>query len=134
MCESVAVAARIILVALLGWFGAVARDVPFFGAVVALGRGFGVVYEVQVLKFTILLVPKCCPVITMVSVLVGYKIPEIYVICLYCFKLIQFREIGDVLLILKKFVCFVGFKMEACLEEIIPNRHPVVKVANSVTF
>ena len=48
------------LALLLGGFGALVGNMPFLRTVVTLWWGFGVVYKVEVLEFSILLVPECC--------------------------------------------------------------------------
>ena len=99
-------------------------------AIVTVRWWFGVVNEEEVFELGILLVPECCSIGRCVRFFIGNQVPEIDVITLDSFKLIEFAEIRYVFLVFKQVIGFVGMEVEAGLDEVIPYLHPLCEIAD----
>ena len=64
-----------------------------------------------IFELVALLIPIDSPLIRGLRSLVSYRVSEVNVVSFDGFKLIQFTEIGDMLLVFEKFVGHMGLKV-----------------------
>ena len=130
----VVVAAILLAVLILGWFWTVSGHVPFFRTIVALRGRFWVVKEVLIPQLVILLVPESSAILGSLGFLVGDQPAEINIIHFYSFEFEKSEEVCDMFLIFDQLRCLVRPEMKVGNQIIVPHRHPLCGVVNSVAF